>query len=176
MTAFFNRIFRAMKLDATLYKEVGADEGAMGQAIGIVVLANIARNAGSIGELDLGAILPAAIFATAFALVWWLILSFITYMVGTRVLNEEQTEVNLGQLLRAIGFSNSPGLIGGLGTVPGLAEIAYTLARIWMLIALVIAVKQALDYQSTYRTVAVCMIVLIVPAAIWIYLTGFFTG
>ncbi len=31
MTAFPNRIFRAMKLDATLYKEVGADEGAMGQ-------------------------------------------------------------------------------------------------------------------------------------------------
>jgi len=144
--------------------------------MGIVVLANIARDAGSIGELHPGAMLPAAILATMFSLAWWLILSLITYAIGTKVLNEDDTKASFGRLLRAIGFSNAPGLIGLLGVMPGFSLAAYSAARVWMWIALVVAVKQALNFRSTYRTVAVCTIVLIIPAAIWAYLTGLLTG
>jgi len=31
-------------------------------------------------------------------------------------------------------------------------------SRVWMLLAMVVAVRQALDYESTWRAVAVCLV------------------
>jgi hypothetical protein len=38
MSTFLNRIFRAAKLDISLYEEVEADQQALGQALGVVVI------------------------------------------------------------------------------------------------------------------------------------------
>jgi hypothetical protein len=67
----------------------------------------------------------------------------------------------MGQLLRTIGFSASPGLIRVLGIVPGLDMLVSFVAALWMLVTMVVAVRQALDYESTGRAVAVCLIGLI---------------
>ena len=48
MNSFKNRIIRAAMLDVNLYEEVEADKGAMGQAMGIVVLSSIAAGVGLI--------------------------------------------------------------------------------------------------------------------------------
>ena len=154
MSNFWNRIVRAIKLDASLYEEVEADKSAMRQAMGIVVLASIAAGIGAIGKAGLGGILTG----TLSALFGWFVWSYITYIIGTKFLPEEQTEADLGELLRTIGFSSSPGLIRILGIIPGLTEIIFLVAGIWMLIAMVIAVRQALDYQSTSRAIGVCII------------------
>jgi hypothetical protein len=82
----------------------------------------------------------------------------LTYYIGAKFLPEEQTQSNPGELLRTIGFSSSPGLIRVLGIIPGLTGIVFFIASIWMLTAMVIAVRQALDYQSTWRAVGVCVI------------------
>ena len=92
------------------------------------------------------------------SLVAWLVWAYLTYFIGTRLLPEPQTRSDLGELLRTIGFSSSPGLIRFLGIVPGLSFIVYTVAGIWMLIAMVVAIRQALDYTSTWRAVGVCLI------------------
>ncbi|MBU0599313.1 YIP1 family protein [bacterium] len=154
MTNFKDRIIRAAKLDVHLYEEVEADKGALGQAMGIVVLSSIAAGVGSISRGGLGGIL----MGTIAALIGWYVWAYITYFIGTRFLPEPQTKANLGELLRTIGFSSSPGLIRILGIIPGLAGIAFLLASIWMLSAMVIAVRQALDYKSTLRAVGVCVI------------------
>ncbi|MFH1449317.1 MAG: YIP1 family protein [bacterium] len=154
MTNFKDRIIRAAKLDVHLYEEVEADKGALGQAMGIVVLSSIAAGVGSIARGGLGGIL----MGTIAALIGWYVWAYITYFIGTRFLPEPQTKANLGELLRTIGFSSSPGLIRILGIIPGLAGIAFLLASIWMLSAMVIAVRQALDYKSTLRAVGVCVI------------------
>jgi succinate dehydrogenase/fumarate reductase cytochrome b subunit len=60
--------------------------------------------------------------------------------------------------LKTTGFSSSPGLIRVLGVIPGLAAIVFFIASIWMLVTMVIAVRQALDYESTLRAVGVCLI------------------
>jgi hypothetical protein len=82
----------------------------------------------------------------------------LTYWVGTRILPEPQTKANFGELLRTIGFSTAPGLIRVLGILPGLTYLVFFIAAIWNLIALVIAVRQALDYVSTFRAIGVCVI------------------
>ena len=80
------------------------------------------------------------------------------YFIGAKILPEPQTESDVGELLRTIGFSNSPGLIRIKAIIPGIAAIVFTIASIWMLVAMVIAVRQALDYQSTLCAVGVCII------------------
>ena len=168
MTTFRDRIIRAVKLDAQLYEEVEADTGAMGQAMGVVVLSSMAAGVGSVAIGGLGGILAGAIAA----LTGWYVWAYLTYFIGTKFLPEPQTEADLGELLRTIGFSSSPGLIRVFGIIPGLAGPLFLVASIWMLVAMVIAVRQALDYESTSRAVGVCVIGWIVQLLILVLLVS----
>ncbi len=172
MTNFKDRIFRAAKLDVNLYEEVEADKGAMGQAMGVVVLSSIAAGIGSIGRGGFGGIL----IGTIAALIAWYIWAYLTYFIGTKFLPEPQTKADLGELLRTIGFSSSPGLIRVLGVIPGLGGVVFSVASIWMLVAMVIAVRQALDYNSTLRAVGVCMIGWIIQTVILMLLFSILGG
>ena len=154
MQIYLDRIVRAAKLDANLYEEVEADKGAMSQAMGVVVLSSVAAGIGSIGPIGTKGVVIAAITA----LVAWYVWAYITYFVGVKILPEPQTKADHGELLRTIGFSSSPGLLRILAIIPGIGGIIFMIASVWMLVAMVIAVRQALDYQSTLRAVGVCMI------------------
>ncbi len=166
MTSFLNRMLRAAKLDVNLYEEVEADTGAMRQAMGVVVLSSIAAGIGSIATGGLDGIL----MGTIAALIGWYVWAFLTYYIGTKFLPEPQTRADLGELLRTIGFSSSPGLIRVLGIIPGLGGVVFLVASIWMLVAMVIAVRQALDYESTLRAVGVCAIGWIIQMLIFLLL------
>ena len=155
-------MIRAAKLDVSLYEEVEADKEAMGQAMGVVIVSSIAAGIGSIQQIGLGGILVVTIGA----LVGWYVWAYLTYLIGTKLLPEPQTQADVSQLLRTTGFSSSPGLIRVLGVIPGLAGIIFLVANVWMLIAMVIAVRQALDYSGTMRAVGVCVIGWIVQALI----------
>ena len=172
MKIFTDRMIRAAKLDINLYEEVEADKDAMPQAMGVVVLSSLAAGVGSIGSLGLGGILVG----TLAALVGWYIWAWLTYFIGTRFLAEPQTEADLGQLLRTTGFSSSPGLIRVLGVIPGLGMVVVAVASIWMLVAMVIAVRQALDYTSTLRAVGVCVIGWIIQTVILLLLFALLGG
>lgn len=154
MQSYINRIIRAAKLDVNLYEEVEADKGAMPQAMGVVVLSSMAAGIGSIGTIGVKGIIIGAVMA----LITWYVWAYITYFVGVKILPEPQTKADHGELLRTIGFASSPGLIRVLAVIPGMAGIIFLITSIWMLIAMIIAVRQALDYQSTLRAVGVCII------------------
>jgi hypothetical protein len=154
MSSFTNRMIRAAKLDVHLYEEVEADKGALGQAMGVVVLSGVAAGVGSTGSVGLYGIVTGTIAA----LIGWLIWAYITYIVGTKLLPQPQTQADYGELLRTIGFSSSPGLLRVFGIIPFVTPIIFLATSIWMLIAMVIAVRQALDYTSTLRAVGVCII------------------
>ena len=172
MASFKDRIIRAAKLDVHLYEEVEADKGAMGQAMAVVILSSIAGGIGTPAGLGLGGIL----IGTIAALVAWYIWAFLTYFVGTKLLQEPQTKADVGELLRTIGFSSSPGLIRVLGIIPFLRGPVFLIAGVWMLVAMVIAVRQALDYQSTLRAVGVCIIGWIAQALVLMLLFYFLGG
>jgi hypothetical protein len=172
MNIFSDRMIRAAKLDVNLYEEVEADKSTMRQAMGVVVLSSLAAGVGSISTLGLGGIL----LGTLAALGGWYIWAWLTYFIGTRFLAEPQTEADLGQLLRTTGFSSSPGLIRVLGIIPGLGTVVFAVASIWMLVAMVIAVRQALDYTSTFRAVGVCVIGWIIQTVIFVLLFSLLGG
>ncbi|MFQ6759415.1 MAG: hypothetical protein D9V46_00355 [Deltaproteobacteria bacterium] len=172
MNTFTNRIIRAAKLDAHLYEEVEADKGTMRQAMAVVVLSSLAAGIGSISNLGIAGVL----LGTVGALGGWYVWAYLAYFIGTKFLPEPQTEADLGQLLRTTGFSSSPGLIRILGLIPGLGTLVFTVASIWMLVAMVIAVRQALDYTATWRAVVVCAIGWIIQTLILVLLFSLLGG
>ncbi len=169
MTSMVDRMIRAAKLDAQLYEEVEADKGTLGQAMGVVVLASIAAGVGS------GAFggFSGFLIGTVGALIGWVIWAALTYFIGTKILPEPTTRADVGELLRTIGFSSSPGLIRVFGLVPGITGIVFLVSGVWMLAAMIIAVRQALDYQSTFRAVGVCAIGYIIQLVVLLLLMPF---
>jgi hypothetical protein len=107
---------------------------------------------------------------TLVSLVGWAVWAFVTYFVGTRMLPGPRTQADVGQLLRTIGFSATPGLIRVLGIVPGLNWLVSFVASLWMLVAMVVAVRQALDYETTGRAVAVCAIGFVINIVVLVVL------
>jgi len=160
MSLFVDRMIRAAKLDVHLYEEVEADRRSMGQAMGVVVLSSLAGGIGFMQEAGL----MGLVIGTVGSLLGWYVWAFMTYLIGTKLLPEPQTHADHGELLRTIGFSSSPGLIRVFGIIPGISGFVNLLAGVWMLVAMIIAVRQALDYQSTYRAIGVCLIGWIIQA------------
>ena len=162
MEELWDRILRASKLEPDVYEEIEADQAATPQAALVVVLSAVAAG---IGNVVNAGIFGVIVFALA-ALIGWYVWAYLTYFIGTRLLPEVQTQADHGQLLRTIGFASAPGMIRVFGIIPGIGGLFFPLAGIWMLIATVIAVRQALDYTSTLRAVGVCLLGWIVYAVI----------
>ncbi|MFI5324110.1 MAG: YIP1 family protein [Thermodesulfobacteriota bacterium] len=170
MAGLVDRMIRASKLDANLYEEVEADKEAMGQAVIVVLLSSIAAGIGTVGVLGFGGIIATMVGA----LIGWFIWAFLTYIIGTRFLPEPETNADMGEMLRTIGFSSSPGVLRILALIPVVGAFISFGVGIWMLVAMIIAVKQALDYKSTWRAVGVCLIGFIVYFLIFFLIFSIF--
>ena len=156
MSTFARRVIGAAVLDRRIYEEVEADPRSTGQGIGVVVLASVA---GGIGLVRLGAQSPQSLAAGIVAsLLGWVAWAALTYLIGTRWFPEPQTRADVGELLRTIAFASAPGFLRVLAVLPFLGLTVYAIASIWMLLAMIVAVRQALDYSSTGRAVAVCVV------------------
>jgi hypothetical protein len=170
MNILIDRMIRAAKLDVNLYEEVEADKGALGQAMTVVVISSVAAGLGSIAQ---GGIVNIFL-TTVMALVGWYVWAYLTFLIGTKLLPEPQTRADHGELLRTIGFSSSPGVIRVLGIIPFLSGLVSFVAAIWMLVAMVIAVRQALDYRSTPRAIGVCLIGWVIYFVLTVIMLAFF--
>jgi len=122
----------------------------------VVILSAAAAGIGSVSADAFS--LTSFLIGTIGALGGWYVWAFLAYFIGTKFLPEPQTRADHRELLRTIGFSSAPGLIRALGFIPGLHDLLFFVAGIWMLVAMVIAVRQALDYTSTGRAIGVCVI------------------
>lgn len=177
MSRLKERMIRAAKLDANLYEEVEADEGALSQAMTVVVISSLAAGIGNLSDGGWWGIIAGTIGA----LVGWYVWAWLTYVIGTKVLPEPETRSNPGELLRTIGFSSAPGVIRIAALIPFLRAFVFFVSMVWMLVAMVIAVRQALDYTSTLRAIGVCLIgwiiqfvlLLLIFSVITIRFTGF---
>lgn len=166
-----NRMIRAAKLEVDLYEEVEADTTATGQAFQAVVIASVASGLGAgiwtlfhgddatVGDFFLGLVL-----GVIFAIVGWLAWSVLTYWLGTTLFRGPETSATIGELMRTLGFANSPKVLGFFIFIPFLGWLISVVVLAWVLVAAVIAVRQALDFD-TWRaigTVAVGWVIYLV--------------
>jgi hypothetical protein len=153
-TPFVMRLIGALALDPVTYEEVEADRAATGQAMLVVVLSSVGAG---IGARGLGSGSPQSmVFISAVSLLAWAAWAFLTYQIGVKLMPEPSTRADVGELMRTIGFSAAPGMLRIFGVVPGAAIAAFAITAVWMLAGMIVGVRQALDYTSTARAVAVC--------------------
>jgi hypothetical protein len=145
---------RAALLRSDLYEEVEADRGATSQAFAVVVLAAVATGIGALGNSGAMGIL----WHTLVDVAGWYAWAWTACWIGTRLLPTRETRADLGELLRTLGFASAPGVLRIGALVDPIAFALFTLCTLWMLVAMVVAVRQALDYRSTARALAVCAI------------------
>ena len=165
-----NRMIRAAKLEVSLYEEVEKDPNATNQALIVVVIASICSGIGSAiaGTMigGAGAIISGLIIGAITALIGLLIWSFLTYIIGTRIFKGPKTKATYGELIRCVGFSYSPSVLAILIFIPIIGPVIAFIAMIWSLVAMVIGVRQALDF-STGRAIATCIVGFIVMVVIF---------
>lgn len=172
MSTYARRLMGALALDPSAYEDVEADNGAT-LAAGLTVL--LSSLATGIGAQGFGRDLSGVPLFTGVALVGWAAWALLTFEVGTRVLPGARTHADVGELLRTLGFGAAPGMLLALGALPGLAVPIFVAVPLWMLATMVMAVRQALDYTSTARAVAVCLFGWLLAVAI-VLSTGFLFG
>ncbi len=153
MASFVDRMMGAAKLDVQTYEEVEGDKTATPQAMAVVLISSIAAG---IGGIRLG--ISGLIWMLLASLISWVLWAALVWLIGTKLLPEPETQSDVGELMRTTGFSSSPGVLRILGVLPLIGGLLQFLVGIWMLVAMVIAVRQALDYRSTGRAVGVCLI------------------
>ena len=153
MNNFFNRVFRAIKIDVDLYEEVERDKSATFQAGLVVVLSSMAAG---VGALQLGA--SNFLIAPVLSLISWYVWAYIIYFVGVKLFPDKNTKSDHGELLRTIGFSSAPGLIRIFGITPDLMTVTFIGSAFWMLDCMVVGVRAALDYTSLWRALGVVIV------------------
>ncbi len=160
--AIADRMLRAARLESQLYEEVEANPDLTQEAMTVVVLSAVAAGIGGAPRIGLLGLVVMALVA----LVGWYVWAYATFWIGTRVLPGQQTQADAGQLLRVLGFASAPGILRVVGVIAPLTGLVFLVAHIWMLVAMVVAVRQALDYPSTGRAVAVVLLGAVVYAAV----------
>ena len=144
----------AAKLKTATFEEVEADGSATRQAMSVVLLVALATG---IGQLESNGPIGLVV-GIAFGLAGWALWAWITYFVGTTVFKTPETDANWGQLARTLGFAQSPGVLKVFAVIPGIGPLVFAVVSVWQLVAMVVAIRQALDYTSTLRAIGVVVV------------------
>ena len=161
MSTLANRLVGSASFRVSSYEEIESDRHATWQAVAIVLLSSLGAAIG-IGNTSF-----SGTFALLFvAIATWVVWVVLTLFIGTKLLPGNQTRADFGQLLRTTGFSAAPGIFRALGVLPGIGWTLFLAATVWMLFTYVVAVRQALDYTSTGRALAVCLLGWLIHCAV----------
>ena len=173
---YLEKLYRAILLDSELYEEVEADKSLTRQALLTVALVAIIEGVFYLGAQDQGLVIGLSQSILG-SVTRWILWAFFIAFVGTRILPEPETESNTGELLRTLGFAYAPGVLYVFASLPIIGSIVQLLVPLWQLAAMVVAVRQALDFSSTTRAIGVCVVaffLMVLTLILFIMFTSFF--
>ena len=173
---YLEKLYRAVILDSELYEEVEADKTLTRQALMTVALVAMIEGIFSLGAQNQGLLIGLSQSILG-SITRWVMWAFFIAFVGTRILPEPETESNTGELLRTLGFAYAPGVFYVFASLPIIGSIVQLLVPLWQLAAMVVAVRQALDFSSTTRAIGVCVVaffLMVLTLVLFIMFTSFF--
>lgn len=140
--SMWERMKGAAMLDIATYEEVEHDENLTTQAAIVVMLAAVARGIGGLNDGGSGIIV--GIIAALFS---WLVWAGVTYLIGDKLLKGTAT---WGELLRTLGYAQAPALLFILGILPlpFFGGLLSAIVGIWLLVTGIVAIRQALDFDT----------------------------
>jgi len=155
-----DRMVGVARLDSQTFEEIERDRGANIESLIVVALASIAAGIGTLNS-DGGTGLIAGLIG---GVLGWVIYSIAAYFVADRLFPSEGMQVDPGELLRTLGYANTPRLLFVVGFIPFLGGVVSFVAFLWWLAASILALRQSLE-MTTSRATIVGLIALI-PFAI----------
>jgi hypothetical protein len=169
---FGERVVGAMKLEANAFEDVERDVTAMGQAVGVIALYAVSSGISWIRYNGLSGIATGIIAALIGYAVW----AVIVWIVGTKVMPEPATKADFPETFRVVAFAAAPGLLCFIGIIPILGWLVGFAIWLWMIAAMVVAVRQVLDYSTTGKAIVVVIIGFIVNLVVGVILGIMFAG
>lgn len=136
-----NRMVRATKLDESLYREVEKDTTLTREALQAVILVSVLSGLGS----GLAAGLFALIFGALIAALAYLAWAWVTYKIGTSLF---KGRADYGELRRTLGYAYAPNALTFFRFLPGVGGLIATIATIWSLVAGIVAIRVALEFDT----------------------------
>ncbi len=163
------RMIGAARLNVHTFEEVEADPKATTQALIVVIIVSLASAIGAvlatmIAGGGVGKLVSSVIFGVVRGVGFWAVWAFLTYILGTTLFKTAETHANWGELARTTGFAQSPGVFQALFFIPKVGPIIVLISSIWQVVAMVIGVRQALDYKDTLRAVGVVVVSFLIVA------------
>jgi Yip1 domain len=163
----------AAMLDSATYEQLEVNKPATFQAVLVVLLSSVAFAVGAGFPRRSG--LTGVVTIAVVALASWIAWAYITLQIGARLLPAERTRSDVGELLRTLGFAAAPGVLQVFGVIPGVTIPVFLVTSVWMFAAMVIAVREALDYEGTGRALVVCVLGGLLTGAL-VFLISYFAG
>ena len=154
MASFGERVVGAMSLKASTFQEIEHDPTAMGQAVGVIVLAAVSAGIGNLFWGGLSGILYGILTSLIAYAVW----ALVVWLIGTKVMPDPATKADFPETFRTIGFAAAPGILGVVTIIPILGWLLMAVIWVWQIAAMVIAVREVLDYTDTIKAVIVVVI------------------
>jgi hypothetical protein len=163
----------AALFNAETYEEIEADPGAIGQAVLVVILVTVCGAVGGViggllGDASALKLLLGVIAGLVFGIVRWAIWVSVLSLVGGMMLRTGSTHTSWAELGRVVGFAYTPGVLSIFSFVPFVGWLFFLVGWLWTLVAVTIAVRQALDFESTGRAVAVVLLTGVIGFIPWI--------
>ena len=161
-----DRMQGAARLNSNVYREIVNDGRATGQALVVVALVSTARVvAAMLGGEDIHLVI-ALIVGLVDGVLNWVMWALFIWLFGVTLLKMENTNAGWGQMVRATGFAQTPGLLSVIGFIPDITFLILAATFAWTFACMVVAVRQSLGYTSTTRAVFVILLASIPVAAV----------
>ena len=172
MASFGERVIGAMRLDANTFEEIERDQTAIGQTVGVIVLAAVSAG---IGNIFWGGI--TGIFSNAIVmLIQYAVWAVMIWVIGTKVMPDPATKADLPETFRVIGFAAAPWLLGFITIIPLVGWLIMFVLWLWSIAVMVVAVKQVLDYADYAKPAIVVVIAFVVQFIVGMMLMAMFVG
>ncbi len=170
------RMIRAARLDSQFYEMVEADSAYTRESAMVVLLASLAGGLGLM--FSQGQSAKTLIVGIIAVFISWLVWSGITLLIGTRVTRGPNTESNMGEMLRVLGYAHTPRLLSFFVFIPILGPILAFVGALWSLAAGIVAIRQALDFSTGRAVITVVLgwVVIILINAVTMGLLGIHPG
>ncbi|MCL5257164.1 MAG: YIP1 family protein [Chloroflexi bacterium] len=159
-----DRMWRAIKLDSRLFREVADNPSLTGEGALVAVIVALISSIGVVSFHPSAAVTYVTTVINSL-LLGWVLWSVVAYFIGAKLFGGRSSIV---EMLRTLGYANSPRLIGVLGFIPCIGWIFSLAGSILSLIAGIIAIRESMEFDTSKAivTAIIGFILFVVVSAI----------
>tara|TARA_Y100000590_G_C15223851_1_gene827315 strand:- start:41 stop:577 length:537 start_codon:yes stop_codon:yes gene_type:complete len=155
---FFKTVIRSIKLDKSLYKDPNTFGELSLYYAGLIMLLD-----GVAGAMALGTFYKSNVFLSGItSLMSWFVWAILIYVVGVKLFPEEDTSTSFKKILVTVGLAHAAGLFRFFVFLPSLVVPIVFFTQFWIFAALIVGIKEVLNFKSNFKSAGVILIVFLV--------------